>query len=172
MRELVEQAWEGDRNAFTTLVLQNEGILNRVALSVLGNPEDAADAVQEAVFSAWKHLGALRKPQYFRTWLTRILLRECYRILDWRVKHSHDSLEELQMPAAEPDQDDALDVRSVLNRLSREERLVLGLYYQDGLSVKEISLALGITGSAAKQRLYRSRKRFQQIYEKGRHIRP
>lgn len=172
MEELIERAKKGDRDAFTVLVLKNEGILSRVAMSVLDHPEDAADAVQEAVFSAWKHLGALRKPQYFRTWLTRILLRECYRMIDQRNRHRHDSLEELQGPAPEPDRDDSLDVRSVLMKLSREERLVLGLYYQDGLSVKEISLALGITGSAAKQRLYRSRKRFQQIYEKGRHIRP
>lgn len=172
MEELIERAKKGDRDAFTVLVLKNEGILSRVAMSVLDHPEDAADAVQEAVFSAWKHLGALRKPQYFRTWLTRILLRECYRMIDQRNRHRHDSLEEFQGPAPEPDRDDSLDVRSVLMKLSREERLVLGLYYQDGLSVKEISLALGITGSAAKQRLYRSRKRFQQIYEKGRHIRP
>ncbi len=162
--KLVQQAKDGDREAFTSLLLQNEAVLSRAAMSVLRDPDDAADAVQETVFAAWKHLGKLRQPRYFRTWLIRILFRECYRILDQRNKHSHNSLEDALDGLWEQDRDSALDVRAALDELSREDRLILALFYRDGMSLKEIAKALGIGQAAARQRLHRGRERFRAIY--------
>ena len=70
---LVRRARNGDTEAFTQLILRNEEMLSRVALSLLHNMEDAADAVQDAILAAWQALPSLREPRYFRTWLVRIL---------------------------------------------------------------------------------------------------
>lgn len=164
MENLVRQAKAGDREAFTSLVLQNEAVLSRVAMSVLQNPEDAADAVQETVFAAWRHLGKLHQTRYFRTWIVRILLRKCYGILEQRNKHSHTALEDAMDGLWEPDRDTALDVHTALGALGREDHLLLALYYRDGLSLKEIAKAFGISHSAAKQRLCRSREKFRAVY--------
>lgn len=164
MEQLARQARAGDREAFTSLVLQNEAVLSRTAMSLLGNPEDAADAVQEAIFEAWKNLAKLRRPQYFRTWLTRILIRKCYGQIEQRDKHLHSGLEEELDSAEEPDLTEVMDVRAVLNRLDKGDKLILGLYYHDGFSIAEIANILHVSRSAAKQRLYRSRRKFQAIY--------
>lgn len=164
--KLARRAREGDKEAFTALILQNEKMLSRVALSILHDPEDGADAVQEAIFAAWQHIGRLRKPGYFKTWLTRILIRQCYNLLDIRQKHAHSELEAALDGAEEPGGwDTSLDVRAALTELGENDRLVLGLYYSDGLSVRDIAKLLRLSEAAVKQRLHRSRKKFQAVYQ-------
>ena len=59
---LVRKSQKGDREAFTQLLLECEQMLSRVAMAILQDPEDAADAVQDAVLAAWESLGQLRQP--------------------------------------------------------------------------------------------------------------
>ena len=61
---LVRKSQKGDREAFTQLLLECEQMLSRVAMAILQDPEDAADAVQDAVLAAWESLGQLRQPLY------------------------------------------------------------------------------------------------------------
>ena len=63
---LVRKSQKGDREAFTQLLLECEQMLSRVAMAILQDPEDAADAVQDAVLAAWESLGQLRQPRYFK----------------------------------------------------------------------------------------------------------
>lgn len=58
---LVRQARKGDPQAFTQLILQHEQILSRVSLSILKDPDDAADAVQDAILAAWQEMGSCGK---------------------------------------------------------------------------------------------------------------
>lgn len=161
---LVRKAQRGDREAFSRLVLENEAMLARVAMGYVKDPEDAADAVQDAVLEAWRSLCTLRQPRYFRTWLVRVLINKCFRILTLRGKTSHTPLEEGLPAESCADWDEVLDVRAALGSLREEERMLLGLYYGDGLSVGEIAQALGLSKDCVKQRLLRGRKRFKAAY--------
>ena len=69
-----------NKEEFIQEVRSAEETLYRVALSILRNEPDAADAVQEALLRAYENLHTLRKKQYFKTWLVRILMNECYKI--------------------------------------------------------------------------------------------
>lgn len=163
--ELIRKAKKGDKEAFTALILQNESMLGRVAMSILKNPEDSADAVQETVFAAWRGLGGLRAAQYFKTWLTQILIRQCYALLHQRQKHGHEDLDDA-LDAARPaaDRDALLDVRAALRELGEDDQVVLGFFYGDGLSAREIAQVLHLSETAVKQRLHRARRRFAVIY--------
>ncbi|HIV47625.1 MAG TPA: sigma-70 family RNA polymerase sigma factor [Candidatus Acutalibacter stercorigallinarum] len=161
---LVKLARAGDREAFTRLVLSQEGMLSRVAMGILKNPDDAADAVQDAVLEAWQGMEKLRQPRYFKTWLVRILMTKCYHISSLRSKHNHSPLEEALDAGSLPDWDQALDVGNTLRSLRPEDQMILGLFYYDGLSVRDIAKALGISEDSVKQRLHRGRKRFQAAY--------
>ena len=70
-----------NKNQFTTQVLDAEKSLYHIAKSILRNDEDCADAMQNAVLHAYEKLHTLRNEKYFKTWLTRILINECNRIL-------------------------------------------------------------------------------------------
>lgn len=76
-----------DKQQFTKQVLEAEASLYHVAHTLLVNEEDCADAIQNAILAAYDKLGDLKKDAYFKTWLTRILINECYRIL--RVDSFH-----------------------------------------------------------------------------------
>ena len=143
---LVRKSQKGDREAFTQLLLECEQMLSRVAMAILQDPEDAADAVQDAVLAAWESLGQLRQPRYFKTWLVRTQLEEALR------------------GEESPDWDRMLDVNAALGSLAEQDRMLLGLFYCDGLSVREIAQALEVSEACVRQRLHRGRKRFQTAY--------
>ena len=78
-RELVERARDGDRDAFATLATDSIGRLFNIAQLMLGDRDQADDAVQETLVLAWKDLKGLRDPDGFDAWLHRVLVRSVYR---------------------------------------------------------------------------------------------
>ncbi|HIY26619.1 MAG TPA: hypothetical protein H9838_05505 [Candidatus Acutalibacter pullistercoris] len=82
--KLVRMAQRGDREAFVCLMEAHKLSMSRTALAVLHNEEDAADAIGDTVLTAFTKLCTLREPKYFKTWLTRVLLCNCYSILRLR----------------------------------------------------------------------------------------
>ena len=163
---LVSLARKGDQEAFTQLILAQEQLLSRVAMSFLKDPEDAADAVQDTVLAAWQNLDQLKQARFFKTWLVRILINKCYRVSALRNKHFHSQLEAALDCLEQPNWDQVLDVRATLDGMKETDRLILGLFYYDGLSVRDIATALGVSQDCVKQRLCQGRKRFRTAYLK------
>ena len=69
-----------DKEAFSRQVTAMQTSLYRVAASYLRGDADRLDAVSEAIARAWEKRGTLRDERYFKTWMTRILIRECIAI--------------------------------------------------------------------------------------------
>ena len=154
IEKLVRRAKKGDQEAFIELMESQKLSMSRIALSILHNEEDAADAIGETVLAAFSQLCTLREPRFFKTWLTRVLIRNCC-----------DLLRGLGEVAAEsPDYDRAMDVRQSLSQLAENDRLVLTLHYMDGLRIREIASLLDVKEGTVKTRLMRSRQRFKKIY--------
>src|ERR1700722_14686483 len=72
--QLIECGLNGDARALATLCARNTRSLNQTALRVLGNPEDAEEALQEGLLSAYRNLGRFERRSQFSTWLTRIVI--------------------------------------------------------------------------------------------------
>ena len=165
--KLVRRAQKGDKDAFVALLEQEKLSLTRAALAILHHDEDAADAVSETALTAFWKLHTLREARYFKTWLMRILIYNAYAIL--RKRKPELAFEEV--PEQEPcedemvRQDGVIDIQQSLSRLAQNDRLVLTLFYLDGLSVKEIGTLLGLKEGAVKTKLHRARERFRQVYE-------
>src|SRR6185437_10451496 len=103
-QQLFERAVGGDKSALNQLFAQNNRALYQTALRLLGNPEDAEDALQEAMLSAYRNLGRFEGRSQFSTWLTRIVINAA--LMRRRSKRAHPavSLEETgaqEIPAAE-----------------------------------------------------------------------
>ena len=116
------------------------GQLYRTALLYLGGEAPALDAVDEAVYKGLCACGKLRQPEYFSTWLTRILLNVCNREL--RRRRRELALEELPETAQEAF--DALPLRDAVARLPRDLKSVIILRYFTGLTLSETARALDI----------------------------
>ena len=115
--------------------------LYRTAYLYLGSEADALDAVDEAVYKALRALKQLREPDFFETWLTRILINECHRELRRRTRFSGDDV----LPeAAGPDDYETLPLKEAIRRLPEELRLVVILRFFAGYTQAETAAALEI----------------------------
>lgn len=132
----------------------------RVSMSYLGNVEDAADAVQDALAKAWEKRDTLLRPEQFKPWVMRILANRCKDVLRKRKRKSFYPLEEstaiIEPPPPQP------PVMEAMDDLRPEWRIVMVLHYVDGCTVQEIADDLGIPLSTVKTRMRSARKRLRQ----------
>ncbi len=164
VRNLVKRAQSGDQDAFIELIEEHKQALYKVALGMLKNDADAADAIQDTVLSSYENLRGLREPKYFKTWLTRILINHCNRILKERRKVVP-MQEQLEIQGAEVDTSGREFLR-LLNELEEQYRIVLLLYYVEGFSIREIGAILEMNENTVKTRLSRGRVSFKKLYLK------
>ncbi len=165
IKELVKRAKCGDKNAFVELIDAHKSTLYNIAVRIVKNETDALDAVSEAVLSCWENVPKLRDEAYFKTWLTRILMNKCYNVMRDRSYYCFDEAEVFANDkAAAHDYDARLEVEAYFRKLNQNEKLILSMFYFDDYSIKQISDLLGISKSAVKTRLTRSRQHFKEIY--------
>ena len=152
-----------DKDEFTAAVLAAEPTLYRVAKTMLRNEQDCADAAQQAILHAWERLHTLRSPQYFKTWLIRILINECQMLLR---KRKREVAYEEGVLAEEAAQQDYSDLYQHLMQLDISYRLPLVMYYFDGFKIREIADILEMSESAIKMRLNRGKLQLRTMFEK------
>ncbi|MDH3746472.1 MAG: RNA polymerase sigma factor [Acidobacteriota bacterium] len=164
--ELVTRAQEGDPVAFGCLVENQWTSLVRLARSVVGEAE-AEDVVQEGLERAWRKLQGLREPAALGSWLSRIVLRVCFKHLRRRPGELV-SLEVVPEPAHEPNPGPELDVGRLLAALPPRQRAVMHLTVIEGMTDSEIAPILGITAGSVRAHRRRARQGLEQrVSRKG-----
>lgn len=122
---------------------QAEGLkarLYRTALLYLGSEAAAVDAVDEAVYKGFLARKKLRQPEFFATWLTRILINVCNAELRRRKRETATDV----LPETAAEEFDALPLKAAVERLPREIRAVIVLRYFTGLTLAETAAALNV----------------------------
>lgn len=79
-KKLVLQAKKHDKEAFVKLVENYQVSMYKTAIAILQNDEDAADAIQETILICWEKKVLCEMLNFFKTWMTRILIHRCYAI--------------------------------------------------------------------------------------------
>ena len=158
--QLIRKAKAKDPDAFSSLIYFYMKDLYRVAISILMNDEDAADAIQDTILGCWEKLYTLKEEKYFKTWITRILINHCY---DIRKKQQRITvLEGYEEPSAEDQYN--VELKEALGQLDEKYRIVLVLYYSEGYQTGEIAEFLEIPRSTVQTRLQRGRKKLEAYY--------
>lgn len=145
------------------LIIASEDTMYHVARTLLRNDADSADAIQEAIVKAFTKLHALKSDAYARTWLIRILINECYKIM--RTEKRIVSLESYMPEESAEQSKDYSDLYEAVSQLPKDARLTIILYYVDGYNVREIAQLLDLSESAVKNRLARARARLKNELE-------
>lgn len=164
IKVLVKKAKKGDGEAFVALVKQYEDVLYRTARRMLNNDEDAADAMQDAIVSAYENLHTLRKDEYFNTWLYKILLNKCNRLLN--KKQNFVTLDVYLLPEQRNGDFEHIELEEALNSLSEDYKTAFTLYYIVGMTTKEISAFLKEPEGTVKSRLSRGKSLLRDRYYK------
>jgi RNA polymerase sigma-70 factor (ECF subfamily) len=159
----------GDREAFGELLARHRGRMWAVALRTTGNPEDAADALQDAALSAFRAAGAFRRDSAVGTWLYRITVNACLdrlrRAASRPTVHYPDPESSVWREAtADPtDMAEQRELRLVLEQaladLPVEQRAAVVLVDVQGLPVEEAAKVLGVPAGTIKSRCARGRTR-------------
>ncbi len=158
---LIQKAKMGNPDAFTELMRLHMQNMYRTAKAILMNDEDVADAIQDTLLIIWEKLNELKTNQYFKTWMTKILVNNCYGIIrrNRRITYT-DELPERVME----DNASNIEWREALSAIDEKYRIVLILFYSEGFRAKEIARILGITDSTVRTRLSRGREQLREYY--------
>ena len=145
---------------FVARVEEIRYMLYRICCMQLKETADREDAIQEAIFKAWKKRFTLREPKYFNTWFVRILVNECHNIQKRQKRNlSLETVCEHNEKSAFSGQDLQMSLASLDEKL----RICVLLHYIEGFNVREVSRILGISENAVKARLMRGRKRLKDL---------
>jgi len=173
-QRLIRLGLKGNQAALEALFARHSGALYQSALKLLGNPEDAEDALQEGMLSAFKNLRRFEGRSKFSSWLTRIVINAA--LMRLRSQRAHQTVsadqplgeaevtlaEQLADPAPDPERLYARkELRRLLDRnlteLPPDMRTAVLLRDIEGLSTQEAAEALGVPENTLKSRLHRAR---------------
>jgi RNA polymerase sigma-70 factor (ECF subfamily) len=156
MKLFVKRAQRGDPEAFVSLIEANKSGMYRVAKGFFQSEDDVADAISETVLSAYEHIGELKKAEYFRTWLIRILINVCNQMVR---EHRRCEVTEV-LPELRYTENDFSNVefQEMLASFPEDCRTILLLYYGEQFTTREIAEILGMKENTVKSRLRRSRE--------------
>ncbi len=155
-QQLARKALRGDGGAFALLVESHKGLLYRTALSHMRNHADALDMVDEAVCRAYVSMHRLRDPEYFLTWLVRILINCCIDslrrgkrivVLDGAVA---------ALPSCENAADEAVDLRAAVDDLPTLMRQIVHLKYFEDFTIQQVAAAMDMPVGTVKSYLHRA----------------
>ncbi|HEX5497233.1 MAG TPA: RNA polymerase sigma factor SigM [Mycobacteriales bacterium] len=163
--ELLQAHSSGDPYAFDELVRRHRDRLWAVALRTLRDPDEAADALQEALISAFRAAGSFRAEAAVTTWLHRIVVNACLDRMRRRQARPIVALPE--RGGSEPvdgrdrmaERDTALTVEAALGALPTEQRFAITLVDIEGYSVADTARILGVAEGTVKSRCARGRAR-------------
>lgn len=156
-----------DRAWFCEELQRSKTSLYRLALSITGDPEDAAEAVAEGVCRAYERFGQLRSREKFQPWLMKIVRNEAYALC--RGRRQTVPLDQLaEEPAVPgPETDDTL--WRAVEQLPREQREAVVLFYYEDLTTEEIARVTGASPGAVRTRLSRARDKLRNLLEVEHH---
>jgi RNA polymerase sigma-70 factor, ECF subfamily len=182
---VVAQVLAGDRDAFRVLVERHSRSIFRVAYRMTGNRQDAEEIVQETFLRAYKSLARFELRSNLSTWLYRIAVNRALDFLaskqtQMQSKDSYqiadhidpDQVHQVQLPAPGPGPDRlllSLEVKTriaqALGLLTPAERVAFTMRHMDGQSIEDISKALNLKTSAAKNAVFRAVQKLRQQLE-------
>src|SRR5579871_6658255 len=182
---VVAQVLAGDRDAFRVLVDRHSRSIFRVIYRMTGNQQDTEELVQETFLRAYKSLERFELRANFSTWLYRIAVnrtldfltarktqmqnKDTYQIVD---QPDMEEGNQIQLPATDPGPDRLLlsvemksKIAGALGLLTAAERVAFTMRHMEGRSIEEISQALDLKVSAAKNSVFRAVQKLRQQLE-------
>jgi len=161
MESLLKRAQKGDSSAFGELLSKHEAQMYRVAFLQVKNRADALEVMQEACCRAFRGIGSLKKPEYFKTWLMRIVMNCAVDFIRKNARLVPMDAQDMEqiLPCEDPCAEEwvqhvALD--HLMRVLTAEEKNVLLLKYGEEYSFSQIAQLLDLPLGTVKTLLYRA----------------
>jgi len=155
---LVKRAIKGNKEAYTSLIHQYKKELYKIAFIYTKNEDDALGAIDETVYKAYISIKKLRKPEYFKTWLIRILINECTSVLKKQNKivlEDDNSAFDIAIEDESNFKFDYEELYEAINKLSDKQRTAIILKYFNDLKLSTISEIMEVPENTVKSYIRR-----------------
>ncbi|MEW9053936.1 MAG: sigma-70 family RNA polymerase sigma factor [Neobacillus sp.] len=164
--QLVKDAIKGNDAAFLQLMQLYKIDLYKTALSFLRNEEEALEAIQEVTYRAYKSVGKIKEPSFFKTWLIRIMINYCN---DQLKKNKRVILnDELLIQQGFTEDHSAMELKDAMLELDEKSREILTLKYFNDMKIKEIAISMRCPEGTVKTWLNKALKALREkLAEKG-----
>lgn len=164
IKDLVIKAKTGNRDAYSELILLIHNDLYKVAKFKLDNEYDIEDAIQNAILNAYINIRKLRNTEYFKTWITKILINECNRIYKRKKKESLLEKKYTRFLDSEVYIDEVTDFDNITKILDETKKTIFELRYKEDLSIKQIAKKLNMPETTIKTHLNRGKQKIKKNY--------
>lgn len=172
MNELVKKAQQGDKEAFTELILLLKSDLYKIAKARMRNDEDIYDVIQETMIIAFNSIKKLKKVECFKPWIIKILINTSNNLYKKMNKKNIISLEKIEnyssLECSDFDNIEAiLDFDFILNNFKYEDRIIIVLYYIEQFTDKEIGEILKLKENTVKTKRTRIKEKIKKNIKGG-----
>ena len=144
----IKAALRNNDEAFVELIQDRQEKLTKIAFRYCMNEAMAQDALSETIYKAYRYRKRCLHPEYFDTWIIRILINECYK----EIKNN--KFEELTVEVSDTSNEDVL-IRNMVYKLDEPERTIIILHFFEDYTLKEISACLHMPLNTVKTKYYR-----------------
>lgn len=172
-KQLVNKVLKGDTSAFGYFVDTYQDMALTIAYRICNNIQDAEDIVQNAFVKAFHNLHTFRQTSKFSTWFYRIVYNTAIsdgrtsmfkiEIEDYKLADTDSSFSDMDTMEQIEEKERMKMVNKAMDKLPKDESLLLTLFYLEENSVKDIALITSLTESNIKVKLHRARNRLKEI---------
>lgn len=166
--EKVKLSQKGDKEVLTRLILKKKDMLYKIAFSYIKNEQDSLDILQDTILDVYEKIENLKKPQFFYTWVIRILINNCNdRYNKNRRNCFMDSSQDIQGDEPSARIADRLDLQAAIVCLDNGKQEIILLHLLEGLTFKEIAKIFNCSESTIKYRYYAGLEKMKNILSGG-----
>lgn len=160
---LVKKAVKGDPDAYGSLIAEHQEYLYKMAYLYVRNEDTALDVVGATMLNAYQSIRTLKEPEYFKTWITRILIRMAQNEQKKIVYYSELDNVKISERYQGVSLEEKCDLNSAIEQLSEKYRTVIYLKYFSEFTVKEIAFVMNAPEGSVKAYLSRAREELKRI---------
>lgn len=167
---LVKKAKKGNKEALLQLIREQQDDYYRLALTYMGNPHDAMDAMEDMIVSLYHHIPQLKKEEAFYSWSKTILVNQCKQLLRKRKKvvlmeNAEEISGLLYDPTDVPDffqqSEQQMDIQRMLSRLNTHQKEAIELKYLHDLDYQTIADITQVSVGTVKSRVFEGLKKMR-----------
>ena len=159
--EKVKRAIKGDKEAFYEIIQENRDILYKTAFVYTKNQHDALEILDDTVYKAYISIKKLKQPQYFNTWLTRILINTSINYVRKQKKVVYLEENSWEQSAVDSDREELIDLYDAIDKLDDKYRMIVVLRYFQDLTVPQIAEVMECPLGTIKTYLHRALKQLR-----------
>lgn len=163
---LVKKAIKGNPKAYGNLIHYYQDYLYKTAFLYVKNEDSALDIVQESILKGYESIRKLKNPQYFKTWITKILINHSLTTLKKRDSFIPvEAIENISSSYLQPMLEEKLDLYDAIDNLPQLYKTIIILKYFNDLKINEISSLTNLPEGSVKAYLYRAKQELKQYLE-------